>query len=244
MNMQISIIFPSHHVINEFKVRRLWMFSAQEGWRCQQPLCRMRSFLSPSTISVCARRSLRVLGTSAVGQESASPSNNPEESKKVPPGNARSSENAHRTRAFVKYELLAAHQNTLRNTVCGLEKIEFYWLWGPRRLRNWFYEISVKLCHWFLACLWAKNTLLTTKHANPSSHPGSKPRPVLRSGSRVSDLRLQFSEFFYLILNNSARFFQKKTQTNKTPQSKQKTLPKIYILILYLLYLAIQKCCN
>lgn len=153
MNMQISIIFPSHHVINELKVQRLWMFLAQEGWRCQQPLCRMRSFLSPSTISVCARRSLRALGTSAVGQESASPSNNPEESKKVPPGNARSSENAHRTRAFVKYELLAAHQNTLRNTVCGLEKIEFYWLWGPRRLRNWFYEISVKLCHWFLACL-------------------------------------------------------------------------------------------
>lgn len=147
--------------------------------------------------------------------------------KRLPPENARSSKKAHRTKTFVKCELLAAHQNTLRNIVCGLKQIEFYWHWGPRRLRNWFHEISVKLCHWFLFCLLAKNTLLTRKHANPSSHPGSKPQPVLPSASRVSDGRLQFSEFFYLVLNYLSQFFQKKPQTNKIPQNKHKTLKSI-----------------
>lgn len=145
--------------------------------------------------------------------------------KRLPPENARSSEKAHRTKAFVKCELLAAHQNTSRNTVCGLKQIEFYWLWGPRRLRNWFYEISVKLSHWFLACLWAKNTLLTRKHANPSSYPGSKPQPVLPSASRVPDGRLQCSEFFYLVLNNLGQFFQKTTDKQNPPkQTNEKTL--------------------
>lgn len=42
------------------------------------------------------------------------------------PRNARSSENATGTKAFVKYKLLPAHQNTLRScTVCGLKQIEF-----------------------------------------------------------------------------------------------------------------------
>lgn len=161
--------------------------------------------------------------------------------KKLPPENVRSSENVHRTKAFVKCELLAAHQNTLRNTVGGSKQIEFYWLWGPRRLRNWFYEISVKLYHWFLACLWAKNTLLTRKHANPSSQPGSKPQPVLLSASRVFDGRLLFSVLFYLVLKNLAQFFQKQTKAPKA--NKQKTL-KNRIVMLYFLYPAIQKCCN
>lgn len=203
------------------------MFSAQEDWRCQQPQCRMRSFLSPSTASVCARRSLRALWNFSSGTGVCISS----------PGNARSSENVHRTKAFVKCELLAAQQNTLRNMVCGLGQIEFYWLWGPRRLRNWFYEISVKLCHWFLAWLWDKNTLLTTKHANPSSHPGSKPQPVQPSGFWWK------APIFRILLFSSKQFdskqfvFQKTTNKQNPPKQINKTLK--YILR-YFMFSALQ----
>lgn len=219
INTQISIIFTIH----EFKVQRLWMSSAQDvfiptaerGVFCSFPpfLC-----LRGASVLLELQQWVRSLHLFQIIQRRR---------KRLPPENARSSENAHRTKAFVKCDLLAAHQNTFRNMVCGLKQIEFYWLWGPRRLRNWFYEISVKLCRWFFACLWAKNTLLTRKHANPSSHPGSKPQPVLPSASRVSSGRLQFSELFYLVLNDLPQFFQKTTDKQNPPQTNKRTFLKI-----------------